>query len=47
MQNTLGTPVQLRYNAASGKGRIEIRFNTLDECNGLLERLGMVPQDDG
>lgn len=36
-----GSPVQLRYDGRRGKGRIEIPFHSLDECDGLLEKLGL------
>lgn len=46
METRLRAPVHLRYNAASGKGRIEIRFSSLEECEGLLERMGVMPDDE-
>jgi len=33
--------VRLRYDAGRGRGRIEIGFATLEECDGILERLGI------
>ncbi len=41
LRERLAAPVRLRYDAARGRGRIEIGFATLDECDGLLERLGV------
>ncbi len=46
METRLGAPVQLRYNATNGKGRIEIRFNSLEQCEGLLEKMGIMPADE-
>jgi len=37
--------VRLRYDAARGRGRIEIGFASLDECDGILERLGIRKPD--
>lgn len=37
----LAAPVKLRYDAVRGKGRIEIGFASLEECDGLLEKLGL------
>jgi ParB family chromosome partitioning protein len=33
--------VRLRYDAQRGRGRIEIGFDNLDQCDGILERLGI------
>jgi len=44
LQEWLGAPVAFKYRT-SGKGRIEINFSSLDECNGILERLGLL--EDG
>lgn len=41
LRERLAAPVRLRYDAVRGRGRIEIGFASLDECDGLLERLGM------
>jgi ParB family transcriptional regulator, chromosome partitioning protein len=41
LRDRLAAPVRLRYDAARGRGRIEIGFATLEECDGLLERLGV------
>ena len=41
LQEWLAAPVRLRYDAHRGRGRIEIGFDSLDECDGILERLGM------
>lgn len=41
LQACLVAPVRLRYDAARGRGRIEIGFASLDECDGILERLGL------
>jgi ParB family chromosome partitioning protein len=46
IQTWLGAPVKLKYSTSSGKGRIEINFNSLDECNGILERFGLISKDD-
>jgi ParB family chromosome partitioning protein len=45
LQERLGSPVALKYRAG-GKGRIEITFSSLDECNGILERLGLMEGGD-
>jgi ParB family transcriptional regulator, chromosome partitioning protein len=45
LRERLAAPVRLRYNAARNRGRIEIGFATLDECEGLLERLGLRGND--
>ncbi|NJN47948.1 MAG: ParB/RepB/Spo0J family partition protein [Candidatus Competibacteraceae bacterium] len=44
LQEWLGAPVAFKYRT-SGKGRIEINFSSLDECTGILERLGVM--EDG
>ncbi len=41
LQEHLGAPVRLGYSAITGHGHIDIRFNSLAECNGILERLGL------
>ncbi|MDG4549015.1 MAG: ParB/RepB/Spo0J family partition protein [Candidatus Contendobacter sp.] len=41
LRERLTAPVRLRYDAARGRGRIEIGFATLEECDGILERLGI------
>ena len=41
LRERLAAPVRLRYDAGRGRGRIEIGFSSLDECDGLLERLGL------
>jgi ParB family chromosome partitioning protein len=41
LQERLAAPVRLRYDAQRGRGRIEIGFDSLDQCDGILERLGM------
>lgn len=41
LRERLAAPVRLRYDAARGRGRIEIGFASLDECDGILERLGL------
>lgn len=41
LRERLTAPVRLRYDAARGHGRIEIGFATLEECDGILERLGI------
>jgi len=41
LRERLAAPVRLRYDAKQGRGRIEISFASLDECDGILERLGM------
>jgi ParB family chromosome partitioning protein len=38
LRERLAAPVRLRYDAARGRGRIEIGFASLDECDGILER---------
>ena len=46
LQARLTAPVRLRYDADRGRGRIEIGFASLDECDGILERLGLREHDD-
>ncbi|MCP5420361.1 MAG: ParB/RepB/Spo0J family partition protein [Gammaproteobacteria bacterium] len=46
LQERLGSPVKLKYQTISGKGKIEINFSSLDECNGILERMGLLNEDD-
>ena len=41
LRERLTAPVRLRYDAGRGRGRIEIGFATLEECDGILERLGI------
>lgn len=41
LRERLIAPVRLRYDADRGRGRIEISFANLDECDGILERLGI------
>lgn len=41
LQERLAAPVRLRYDAHRGRGRIEIGFDNLDQCDGILERLGI------
>ncbi|HRX70372.1 MAG: ParB/RepB/Spo0J family partition protein [Candidatus Competibacteraceae bacterium] len=41
LREWLAAPVRLRYDAHRGRGRIEIGFDSLDECDGILERLGI------
>ena len=42
LRERLAAPVRLRYNTVRGHGRIEIGFTNLDECDGILERLGIL-----
>ncbi|MFO1372400.1 MAG: ParB/RepB/Spo0J family partition protein [Candidatus Competibacteraceae bacterium] len=46
LRERLAAPVRLRYDAARGHGRIEIGFASLDECDGILERLGLRTPED-
>lgn len=39
LREQLAAPVRVRYDAARHRGRIEIDFGSLDECDGILERL--------
>lgn len=41
LRERLTAPVRLHYDATRGRGRIEIGFSSLDECDGILERLGL------
>ena len=41
LRERLTAPVRLRYDVGRGRGRIEIGFATLEECDGILERLGL------
>ncbi len=45
LRERLAAPVRLRYDAGRGRGRIEIGFSSLEECDGLLERLGLREAD--
>ncbi len=45
LRERLVASVRLRYDAARGRGRIEIGFASLDECDGILERLGIRKPD--
>jgi ParB family chromosome partitioning protein len=47
LRERLAAPVRLRYDAARQRGRIEIGFTSLDECDGILERLGMGETGNG
>ena len=41
LREHLAAPVRLHYDSERGRGRIEIKFTNLDECDGILQRLGM------
>ena len=41
LRERLAAPVKLRYDAVRGYGRIEIAFSSLDECDGILEKIGV------
>jgi ParB family chromosome partitioning protein len=41
LRERLAAPVRLRYDAGRGRGKIEIGFSSLDECDGILDRLGL------
>ena len=41
LRERLAASVRVRYDPARGYGRIEIGFTSLDECDGILERLGL------
>ncbi len=45
LRERLLASVRLRYDAVRGRGRIEITFASLDECDGILERLGIQAPD--
>jgi len=45
LRERLAATVKLRYDAARGRGRIEIGFTSLEECDGILERLGLTAAD--
>lgn len=45
LQERLAAPVRLRYDAGRGRGKIEIGFNSLEECDGILDRLGLREAD--
>jgi len=38
LSNTLGAPVALQHNA-NGKGRLILKYNSLDELDGILEHI--------
>ena len=46
LRERLAAPVRLRYDADRGRGRIEITFASLDECDGILARLGLPGEPD-
>jgi ParB family chromosome partitioning protein len=46
LQDRLGSPVKLKYQTSSGKGKIEITFSSLEECSGILERMGLLEEDE-
>lgn len=46
LQEHLQTSVKLDYNKTTGHGCIEIRFNSLAECGGILQRLGLASDSD-
>ncbi len=46
LQERFSAPVRLHYDAIRGHGRIEIGFSSLDECDGILERLGTTPVNE-
>lgn len=41
LRERLAAPVRLRYDAGRGRGKIEIGFSSLDECDGILDRMGL------
>lgn len=41
LRERLAAAVKLRYDAARGYGRIEIAFSNLDECDGILAKIGI------
>ncbi|HRD67048.1 MAG TPA: ParB/RepB/Spo0J family partition protein [Candidatus Competibacter sp.] len=41
LRERLVASVRVRYDAARSRGRIEIGFASLEECDGILERLGI------
>ena len=47
LRERLAAPVRLRYDAVRGRGRIEIGFANLDECDGILQRLGLREAGNG
>ena len=47
LRERLAAPVRLRYDAVRGRGRIEIGFTNLDECDGILQRLGLREAENG
>lgn len=42
LQERLAAPVRLHYNAVRQHGRIEITFSSVEECEGILEKMGLV-----
>jgi ParB family chromosome partitioning protein len=38
LSNTLGAPVALQHNA-NGKGRLILKYNSLEELDGILEHI--------
>jgi ParB family transcriptional regulator, chromosome partitioning protein len=40
LQLTLGQPVQIRWSSKEGRGAVEIKFHSLDELDGFLDRVG-------
>ena len=47
LRERLAAPVRLRYDTVRGRGRIEIGFTNLDECDGILQRLGLRETESG
>lgn len=37
----LGAPVAIRYDRRTGKGVFTVRFHSLDECDSILQRMGI------
>jgi len=45
LRERLGSPVRFRFDARRGKGKIEIPFDSVEQCQGILAQLGLDPQD--
>ena len=46
LRERLATSVKLRYDVGRSCGRIEINFASLDECEGILEKIGILRQEN-
>ena len=45
LRERLGSAVRFRYDTRQGKGKIEIPFDSLAQCQGILAQLGLEAED--